>query len=93
MVAIWNAFAADHDLSQSRPLNPDRRRKALCRLEECDGIEGWRAAVASIADSPWLLGENDGKWKASMSFMLQRESFTKVLEGNYIRRTEPRSML
>ena len=93
MVAIWNAFAADHCLPQSRPLNPDRRRKALRRLKDCDGIEGWRAAVASIADSPWLLGENDGKWKASMSFMLQRESFTKVLEGNYTQATKERSFM
>jgi hypothetical protein len=79
-------------------LSPERTTKARARLKQCDdtegwpdGIEGWRKAVASIASSPWLLGRNDADWKASFSFMLQRESFTKVLEGIYVR--APRSMM
>ena len=93
MVDIWNDFAQIHGLDKAEPLDPGRRKKALQRLKECGGLDGWRKVVLSIAESPWLLGKNDDRWEVSFGWLLIRERLTRVREGNYIRKTASRSMM
>ena len=87
MVVIWNVFAEEHRLAKSEvKLNPERTTWARQRLKQAGGIEGWQAAVDSIANCPYLLGDGDDGWQVSLSFLLKRESFTRLLEGAYVRK-------
>lgn len=79
----WNALAAALGLPRAQFLTPERRRKIRTRLAECGGLDGWRDALAKIRGSPWCQGENDRGWRADLDFLLQRKSFTKLMEGSY----------
>lgn len=77
-------LAREVGLPQPQALTPDRRSKLTARLKECGGLEGWEAALVRIRGSPFLLGQVPGKdWKASFDFVLQKNSFRKLMEGNY----------
>ena len=79
----WNALASAEGLPKAQFLTPERRRKIKTRLGECGGLDGWRDALAKIRGSPWCLGENASGWRADLDFVLQRKSFTKLMEGSY----------
>jgi hypothetical protein len=79
----WNVLATDEGLPKAQFLTPERRRKIKSRLAECGGLDGWRDALAKIRGSPWCLGENASGWRADLDFVLQRKSFTKLMEGSY----------
>lgn len=81
--AEWNALASELGLPQAQFLTAERRQKLRARLAECGGLDGWRAALNKIRGSPHCRGENDRGWRANLDFVLQRKSFTKLMEGNY----------
>jgi len=87
-VELWNLLADRHDLAKVQRLTDKRLRALKARLAECGGIEGWKAALARVAESPFLLGmEKD--WRADFDFLLQQSSFTKLMEGGYARKGKP----
>ena len=87
----YNEMAARAGLPEARVMNPDRTSKLKARLKECGGISGWRAACEKIASSAHCTGDNDRGWVADLDFMLQRRSFTKLMEGSYDdRRPKPK---
>ena len=63
----------------------------FARLVEHGGSEAsdsellaiWDEALNKVAISPWLLGNNDRQFKASLSFICQAKSFKKLLDGAY----------
>lgn len=79
----WNAMAAECGLSKIQIMTDARKRALRKRLAECGGIEGWRAAMAKIRGSPFLLGTGGKSWRADFDFVLQAKSFTKLMEGAY----------
>lgn len=86
-VKIWNDLATDSNLPKVQNMSEARSKSLKARLGECGGIEGWRAAICKVRDSPFLRGENDKGWKADFDFVLQSKSFTKLMEGSYDRRS------
>lgn len=83
MVDAWNAMAADVGLPLVQKITKARRAKALQRLRDCGGMDGWNYAVERIRGSPFLTGDNRSGWKADFDFALQESSFTKLMEGRY----------
>lgn len=81
----WNDTAIDLSLAVAQVLTPERRSRIKARLSECGGPEGWAIALAKIRGSPFLLGENDRGWQADLDFILQKKSFTRLMEGRYER--------
>jgi hypothetical protein len=79
----WNDLAAELDLSKAQVLSPERRKAIKSRLNECGGLTGWLDAMAKIRGSPFCTGDNDKGWKADLDFVLQRKSFTRLMEGSY----------
>ncbi|MBA2125079.1 hypothetical protein DLM45_02410 [Hyphomicrobium methylovorum] len=79
----YNDTALVCAIPQASRMTPDRERKIIARLKEF-GLDGWHRALANIKTSPFLKGEGgDGKWRASLDFLLQASSFAKVHDGAY----------
>lgn len=83
----YNLVAGDLGLPRAEKLTPERRRKLRARLKD-HGIDGWNGALVALEDQPFLLGKGPRGWRASLDFLLQPTSFTKVLERAYAQEVE-----
>ncbi len=83
----YNLVAGDLGLPRAEKLTPERRRKLRVRLKD-HGIDGWNSALVALEDQPFLLGKGPRGWRASLDFLLQPTSFTKVLERAYAQETD-----
>ncbi|QDO99095.1 hypothetical protein FNB15_18270 [Ferrovibrio terrae] len=84
-VAAWNQLADEQSLARVQKLTDSRRAKLRKRIAEAGGLEGWRIALGKVRANRWMLGSNKDGWRASFDFLLQPESFTKLMEGGYDR--------
>jgi len=82
-VTEYNAAAAGSGWPQVRILSKARRSALAARLKECDGIEGWRAALGKAQRSSHCCGQNDRGWTISFDFLTRQSGFAKLMEGNY----------
>ncbi|MFG1284867.1 hypothetical protein [Xanthobacter autotrophicus] len=96
-LAEFNRMAAEVGLPTGQVLSRKRRGALKHRLAECGGLEGWRLAMDRVRASPFLRGENDRGWRASLAFFLKPDNIAKLMEGAYDpapatrrRRGEPR---
>lgn len=78
----YNAAALRCALPQAVRLTKDRQRKLTARLKE-HGLDGWSKALVNLEASKFLRGENNRGWRANLDFLLQPESFNKLLDGSY----------
>lgn len=75
----------------SEPLKKNMRaRMAELRREEglkteAEIVEGFRRFFADVAATPFLLGENENGWRASLDWLMKAANFAKVRAGNYRR--------
>ena len=84
MIKDWNDFAADLGLSTVQKMTGPRRAKALARLKDCGGIDGWRTALEKVRAAKWMWdGTARGGWRANFDFLLQESRFVKLMEGGY----------
>jgi uncharacterized protein YdaU (DUF1376 family) len=79
----YNALALRLGLPQAAYLTDARRKSIKARLRECGGEAGWQRALEHVERSAFLQGRNDRGWTASLDFVIQAKSFTKLLEGGY----------
>lgn len=80
---LYNETAKAVGLPRCQMLTKARKSHLRQRLIECGGIEGWKAALAKVRDSPFCRGDNDKGWRADLDFLVQPKSFTKLMEGAY----------
>jgi hypothetical protein len=91
-VRLWNAMAAANGLAQAQSITDTRRRTLRARLREAGGLEGWKACLEIVADTPFLLGlEGNRTWSADFDFVIRSAIFTKIMEGGYRRGPAPRA--
>lgn len=86
----YNDIADDLGLPKAQSLTSERRGKIRQRLNECGGLTGWLDALGKIRGSPFLCGDNGRGWKANLDFLLQKASFTRLMEGSYDRQKPQR---
>lgn len=87
-VDAYNAMAEKAGLPKAQLLTDKRRKSLAHRLQECGGIDGWRAAMDKVAASAFLTGKKTD-WRADFDFVLQAKSFTKIMEGSYDNKPAP----
>lgn len=80
--AMFNELAAKIGLPMAQVLNKTRAGRLAARLRDAGGLEGWAVALDKLAASDFCSGRKTD-FKASLDFILQAESFTKLMEGNY----------
>lgn len=78
----YNAMALRCGLKQASKLTGDRQRKIIARLKDF-GQDGWQRALKNIEKSTFLRGSNERGWKATLDFMLQASSFSKLHDEAY----------
>lgn len=79
----WNAMAGSAGLPKVAHLSEVRRKHLKARWGDPFWLEHWQAAIAAIPSRPFLLGQNDRGWKATLDWFLKPESVTKITEGMY----------
>lgn len=83
----YNSFAQEVGWPQCQKASKTRSSKLKKRLKDCGGVDGWRAALTKASKSDFLCNRTSANFTASIDFLLQESSFTKLMEGNYDNRT------
>ena len=87
VLSAWNAMAETCGLPKARHLKGKRLRQLKARYRDPDWRAHWREALALIPGRGFLLGRNDGQWKANLTWFLREESVTNILDGQYQSKT------
>lgn len=82
VVEAWNLTAERHGLPVVRKMTDERRKRVKARIRE-HSLEDFQQALRHLGESPFLLGQGRGGWKADFDFFTQKSSFLKLLEGSY----------
>lgn len=87
-VEIWNEAAERVGWSKVQRVTGPRRKALKARLKECDGLDGWRAAIERATASAFLTGKTKPgngheNWRCDFDFIIREAKFTKLMEGGY----------
>lgn len=61
----------------------DKRKKAIKTLLSKISLEEIKEAFQKVESTPFLKGENDRGWKATIDFLVKHDNLVKILEGFY----------
>jgi hypothetical protein len=86
VVGAWNEMARRNGLKQAAKITSERLGKLDARLEEHGGPAALVAAIALVPSMPFLLGQGEKGWKATLDWFLRPDIVVKLIEGDY----EPR---
>jgi hypothetical protein len=85
LIKIWNESS---NLSKVVKTNSSRNKKIQAIFDQLTEDE-WRKVVQKIASSSFCLGKNTQGWKATFDWLIQPQTYLKVLEGKYDDRAKP----
>ena len=85
LLDYWNTFTKRFPvLSAVVKLGKDRRKHLKQRFSEEHYRSHYKAAIDQIGKCPFLLGDNDRKWKVNFDFVISNDkNYVKILEGVY----------
>jgi len=81
LLELWNAVPG---IVKACRMGKERRKALATRLKE--DADWWRLlpeALAKIPTQPFVLGQNDRGWTATLDWLLRPQTLNKVLEGQY----------
>lgn len=79
LIAEWNSVP----VVKCARIAGKRRTVLTARNRDPYFREHWRAAIAHVADCPFLCGENDRGWVADIDWFLRPDTMLKIMEGKY----------
>lgn len=82
LLKYWND---KNNLDKIRKLTDQRVKAINLRVKEY-GKDNLRVVIDKTAESDFLTGKNDRKWKASIDWVLKPSNFIMILEGHYDRK-------
>jgi len=95
IIDLWNDTADKLDLPSVIKLTPSRLNKLKTRIEESpelSELSAWKKIFDKIADSEFLLGDNDRGWKVDFDFIVTNDqNYLKILEGKYSNKKRSKS--
>lgn len=80
LVSYWNSFP---QLPKVKAVSKDRKRRFKERFKEQGDKEKWVEVIKKISESDFCLANNDRGWVATFDWLLQPDTWVKVLEGKY----------
>jgi len=78
--SAWNEIVKT---PRCEALTQKRRRALAARMNDGYWRTHWRKAMGKIPQTPFLRGENDRGWTASIDWFLRPDSVARILEGQY----------
>lgn len=83
--SLWNDLAEKYSLPKIAILKNDRLKKldTVCKYAEITNVQFFEELDKIIGTSSFLRGDNDRGWKCGFDFFLNKQKFTKALEGYY----------
>lgn len=82
LVEIWNQHRGS--LPGVLRSSKGREAKARARLSEEPDLAYWEGLVKTMAETPFLCGKNDRKWRADFDWLVANDTnHVKVSEGKY----------
>jgi hypothetical protein len=82
IVDFWNQKSPP--LPKIIKFSKSRQNKLKVRLGDKSFVENWQAVIDRMADTPFLLGDNDRGWKVNFDWLIENDkNYVKVLEGRY----------
>lgn len=79
----WNVMAQATGLPKIAKSSNQRRDKAKTRLRDQFFRNHWKEGIDAIKDRPFLRGQNNRGWQATIDWFLQPESLIRIVEGQY----------
>jgi len=76
----WNANTKE--IPKIKSLTDTRKKALRSRVQE-HGIEIVKDVIAYVCQNPFMNGENESGWKASFDWVMKKQNFQKIIEGNY----------
>lgn len=84
LASIWNEEAPTMGLAAVLSVTPARKKKLAARIRAYPKLEFWKNIFLAIGQSPFLLGNGDGGWRASFDWVFANdENVLKIAEGKY----------
>lgn len=84
--ALWVTVAYELKIPESGVLTPNLRRDLAARLDDCNGLDGWRLVMDNLRRADWLRDDQDPskpKWWVKLKSLLKPDNFKGLMEGNY----------
>ena len=82
--AFIDYWKSKDSLPTIKSLSDERKAKLKKRISEPFFAKHWKEIIDKIIVSPFLMGRNDKKWKASLEWILvNNNNYVKVMEGKY----------
>ena len=82
IINLYNSILSK-DLPAIKSLTDKRKKLIKLRHKQIEENGGWEAFFNKIANSKFLLGENDRNWTADFDWILKESNFIKILEDCY----------
>ena len=83
VLAYWNEFASQHNLTKTSRLTSAQRKQVAARIKDTGGTGGVTAVIDKIAQSDFLRGGGDNGWKATLPWLVVEQNFLKVADEHY----------
>jgi hypothetical protein len=83
IMRCWNRVAGEAGFCSIQMMSPDRRNKLLRLIKRLGHVNRVLEAIERIGRTPFLCGRNDRRWKASLDWFLQGDSYPRLMEGKY----------
>lgn len=82
---FWNKLAEKYSLPKIAIFKRDRIKKLndVCKYADINKVQFFEELDKIIGSSSFLRGDNDRGWKCGFDFFLNKQKFTKALEGYY----------
>jgi hypothetical protein len=85
IVALWNLCMKETEVPQILKLSNARKNKLKSRTKDLTTYDVWKKLFLKIKSTPFLMGENNRKWKISFDWVIENDAnYVKVLEGAYL---------
>lgn len=84
LLNLWNGFAEAHRLPLVKSIPAGSKRERALHARLADKSFDFRALLAEIERSPFLMGKKKGSdFRATFDWIIAPSNYQKIIEGNY----------
>lgn len=87
LVNHFNSTAEAVGWRKCQKVDQTRKNNLKARVKDVGGADAWMNAITHASTCPHLIGQNNRGWTATFDWLLKSANFTKLMEGNYDKRT------